>query len=50
MDEGKDVVHKIREKVNFLLNTFSWTNDYIEGRKQALYEVLDYLDELEKDM
>lgn len=50
MNEGKEAIDKIREKVNVLLNAFSWTNDYVEGRNQVLYELLDYLDELEKDM
>lgn len=31
-------------------NAFSWTNDYVEGRNSVLYELLDYLDELERDM
>jgi hypothetical protein len=50
MNEGKEAIDKIREKINVLLNVFSWTNDYTEGRKQVLYELLDYLDELERDM
>lgn len=50
MNEGKEAINKIREKINVLLNTFSWTNDYVEGRDQVLYELLDYLDELERDM
>ena len=50
MNGGKVTLDKIREKINVLLNAFSWTNDYVEGRNQVLYELLDYLDELEKDM
>ena len=50
MNEGKEAIDKIREKINVLLNTFSWTNDYVEGRDQVLHELLDYLDELERDM
>jgi hypothetical protein len=50
MNEGKEAIEKIRKKINVLLNAFSWTNDYVEGRNQVLYELLDYLDELERDM
>lgn len=50
MNEGKEAIDKIREKINVLLNAFSWTNDYVEGRNHVLYELLDYLDELERDM
>ena len=50
MNDGKEAIDKIREKINVLLNAFSWTNDYVEGRNQVLYELLDYLDELERDM
>ena len=37
MNEGKEAIDKIREKINVLLNAFSWTNDYVEGRNQVLY-------------
>lgn len=50
MSDGKETIDKIREKINVLLNAFSWTNDYVEGRNQVLNELLDYLNELEKDM
>lgn len=50
MSDGKETIDKIREKINVLLNVFSWTNDYVEGRNQVLNELLDYLNELERDM
>lgn len=50
MSDGKETIDKIREKINVLLNAFSWTNDYVEGRNQVLNELLDYLNELERDM
>lgn len=50
MNERKETIDKIRKKINVLLNAFSWTNDYVEGRNQVLNELLDYLNELERDM
>lgn len=29
MNEGKEAIDKIREKINVLLNAFSWRNDYV---------------------
>lgn len=48
--ESKEVVNKMRQKVNSLLGVFSYTNDYVEGRNKVLHEILDYLDELENDI
>lgn len=48
--ENKEIINKMRQKVNSLLGAFSYTNDYVEGRNKVLYEVLDYLDELENDI
>lgn len=48
--ENKEIVNKMRQKVNSLLGVFSYTNNYVEGRNKVLHEVLDYLDELENDI
>lgn len=50
MNDGKETIDKIREKIDVLLHAFSWTNDYVEGRNHVLNELLDYLNELERDM
>lgn len=45
--KDEKLINQIREKINSLLNAFPYTNDYIEGRNKVLYELLDYLNELE---
>lgn len=49
MKEKKRLIKFVKRSM-CILNAFSWTNDYVEGRNQVLYELLDYLDELERDM
>lgn len=48
--ENKEIINKMRQKINSLLSAFSYTNNYVEGRNKVLYELLDYLAELENDI
>ena len=44
-----DNIQQVRNKINKLLNVFTWKNDYVKGWEDALYQLLDYVDEIERE-